>query len=1064
MLRKLGFGLTALVIMSPGVAAALGVGEYELNSYLNQPLDMEVSLHEVGGLTTEEILVNLASQAEFDTVGVDRSYFLNRLNFVVELQPGDKALLHITSEQPVREPYLNFLVEFLWPTGRLMREYTVLLDPPSYTDSAVTAVPTVSRAPQPVSRSDPKTQASSGPVTQPPAQQTAAQSVSSAPATPRPQVADSGPRNSYTVKASDTMWRIALDNRPVESVSVQQMLVAIQALNPDAFINNNVNLVREGTVLRIPNEQEVRNISTRNALVEVADQNRKWREMLEARGIQAPQQRAQLDGSRQVADSDDDSKSPMTGQVKLVSPESTAGVDNGDSTGSARDGSANTAVLENELAIRGENLDRLDRENAELKSRLDELEEQSRTSEQLLKLRNDQIAQLQAELRKLREEQGLAAEGNDPLMEEPVAPVVATADDQAEDDANADTAATLAGSDADNGVAQDSTELADSADDAAAKMEEAESVGDAGVDGDEDGAALAEVGVGEDSTADVGADEPANADAADAADAAGEPAVEKAPQVVKPEPVAPAQPPTQQQGGIVDLLMENLMYIGLGLIAILFLLFVLLRGKKKEADEDEDGGALLDDLGDDDDQEEFGLNLDDDNAATGFAADQEEEDQQPPVQGGSQDPLEDVDVYVAYGRYPQAVDFLRNEINKHPERADLKVRLLELLKEMNDDAAFKQQASIFAGTSTEVDDAIARLGGSVPAQASGDDDELSLDDLEMGLSSGLDDDVPTMQSEQTSSAESQAHSDELADFDFELDSDDGKGGDDDTLMLDDPKDAASRDDGFSLDSEEDSKQGAKQEDSLSDADKQSLKASPVLELDDVSSASMDEDDDTQFGDLDLDDMNLEFEESGDSDNSKEELDLSLDDLDLDGGSNDGADDTLTDLDLELDAAEKSLSESSGSDAEDLTKLDLDLPEEEPAQTSGSEEAASLEDLLGDGDLELDAQDESLSLDEPAEEEVKAPVAASEPSIAQAPESAVEAAPSAESNVAGDVLGDEDDFDFLGETDENATKLDLAKAYIDMGDTEGARDILNEVISEGSDQQQVAARDLMGQIG
>ncbi|WP_414431109.1 FimV family protein [Alcanivorax sp. IL3] len=85
MLRKLGFGLTALVIMSPGVAAALGVGEYELNSYLNQPLDMEISLHEVGDLTAEEILVNLASQAEFDAAGVDRAYFLNRMDFAVEL-------------------------------------------------------------------------------------------------------------------------------------------------------------------------------------------------------------------------------------------------------------------------------------------------------------------------------------------------------------------------------------------------------------------------------------------------------------------------------------------------------------------------------------------------------------------------------------------------------------------------------------------------------------------------------------------------------------------------------------------------------------------------------------------------------------------------------------------------------------------------------------------------------------------------------------------------------------------------------------------------------------------
>ena len=157
----------------------------------------------------------------------------------------------VTTDQPVREPYLNFLVEFLWPTGRLMREYTVLLDPPSYADSASTAAPTISRAPQPVTRTEAEPEPQAAP-SRPVAQSSPSESASPAP------VADSGQRNTYTVKASDTMWRIALDNRPAESVSVQQMLVAIQTMNSDAFINNNVNLVREGTVLRIPNEQEVR--------------------------------------------------------------------------------------------------------------------------------------------------------------------------------------------------------------------------------------------------------------------------------------------------------------------------------------------------------------------------------------------------------------------------------------------------------------------------------------------------------------------------------------------------------------------------------------------------------------------------------------------------------------------------------------------------------------------------------------------------------------------------------------------------------------------------------------
>ncbi len=1046
MLRKLGFGLTALVIMSPGVAAALGVGEYELNSYLNQPLDMEISLHEVGDLTAEEILVNLASQAEFDAAGVDRAYFLNRMDFAVELQAGDKALLHITTDQPVREPYLNFLVEFLWPTGRLMREYTVLLDPPSYADSASTAAPTISRAPQPVTRSEPEFEPQAAP-SRPAAQSSPSESVSSAPAASQP-VADSGQRNTYTVKASDTMWRIALDNRPAESVSVQQMLVAIQTMNSDAFINNNVNLVREGTVLRIPNEQEVRNISTRNAIVEVADQNRKWREMLEARGIEAPQQRAQLDGSRQVAGSDDDEQGPTTGQVKLVSPESTAGVDDGDSTGSARDGSANTAVLENELAIRDENLDRLDRENSELKSRLDDLESQTRTSEQLLKLRNDQIAQLQDELRKLREEQGVAVEGDDPLMEEPAEPVVA-ADDETDVTASGDDGLAASGDDASGPTA------GDDADNAAVAQT------DSGVT--EDGSAAAGDGDG------VDAEAPENTDAAVTA---AEPAVEKAPEVAKPKPVAPAQPPVQEQGGIVALLLDNLMYIGLGLVAILLLVFLLLRGKKKDSGDEESDGALFEDL-DDEGQDEFGLNLDDDNVATGAVADHDE-DAEVPQQTSSQDPLEDVEVYVAYGRYPQAVDFLRNEINKHPQRADLKVRLLELLKEMNDEAAFQQQTSIFAGTSPEVDEAIARLGGSAPSQtADSDDDALSLDDLEMGLSSGLDDDVPTMQADEPESSAATSddlakgdQGDELADFDFELDADEDSDSEDHTLMLDPSEDTASLDDDFSLDFEDDSKTEAEQETPLSDADKQSLGASPVLELDDVSSSSMG-DGDAEYGDLNLDDMSLEFDESGDSEDSKEELDLSLDDLDLDGDSGESADDTLTDLDLELDAAEKSLAGSADTDAkDDLADLDLEMPADEP--TPAPDQAASLEDLLGDDDLQLDDQDDSLSLDEePVQEESQpeAPIPAPEPQApvaAAEPEDDIE--PSVAPQVSGDVLGDEDDFDFLGETDENATKLDLAKAYIDMGDSEGARDILNEVISEGSDQQQAEARELMGQVG
>lgn len=1066
MLRKLGFGLTAVAMMAPGVAAALGVGEYQLNSYLNQPLDMDVSLHEVGDLSAEEILVNLAPQSEFDAAGVDRSYFLNRLEFSVELQEGDKAQLHISTDQPVREPYLNFLVEFLWPTGRLMREYTVLLDPPSFADSAVTAAPTISRVPQPVTRSEPSPAPAPAPATtsQPdrapePAIEPEPQQVQSAPA-----VADSGPRNSYTVRSSDTMWQIALNNRPSNSVSVQQMLVAIQEMNPDAFINNNVNLVREGTVLRIPNEQEVRAISTRSAIVEVADQNRQWRDMLEKRGIQTPQ-RAQMDGSRQVADSDDEAEAPTRGEVKLVAPESTAGVDDGDSTGSDEQGSANTAVLENELAIRDESLDRLDRENSELKSRLSDLEEQSSTSEQLLKLRNDQISQLQEELRQLREEQGIASPENDPLMdapeEEPAAPEVSAEDDAAADVDGADDSVATADATQEEGeqAAGDDVAVLEGSDEEAAEQGGVTDAGDA-------------------------EESQSAADSAGDKDVAADSAVKSVEPVSKPEPVAPAQPPVAQSGGIVDLIMENLLYILLGVLAIVLLIVLLLRGKKKDDNEDLDG-PLFDDV-DDQQDDEFGLNLDDESAPAVAAVDEDDAADAPPVQGqgGSQDPLEDVEVYVAYGRYPQAVDFLRNEINKSPERADLKVRLLELLKEMGDDAAFQQQATAYAGTGADVDAAIARLGGAA-APAAQDDEELSLDDLEMGLSSDLGGEptsAPTIEAE-APSLEPESADDELADFDFELDSAEADN-EDSTVMLDadseaSPSSASAQDDDFSLDF--DSDDDAAKEPEMSDADKQSLSADSLLELDDVGSATLE--DDTEFGDLNLDEMNAEFDDLSAEPAADEELDLSLDDLDLSDEA--GAapqsteDDTLSDLDidLELDEAEKSLEGSADGDdsLDDITALDLNAPQEDAAPVADAEidadqvaaaDDGSLEDLLGDDELNLD-DDQTLSFDAPEVtdtevadvEEPKEEVMSIEP--AAVPDAPADDTPAPSS---ADVLADEDDFDFLGETDENATKLDLAKAYIDMGDNEGAKDILNEVISEGNDQQQSEARELLSQVG
>lgn len=110
-------------------AYGLGLGELELKSALNQRFSAEIKLTNIRGLEVEEILPNLASQEDFNRVGVERNYLLTDLRFTVTPNDRGEMVIIVTSSKPIIEPFLNFIVEVLWPTGRILREYTVLLDP-----------------------------------------------------------------------------------------------------------------------------------------------------------------------------------------------------------------------------------------------------------------------------------------------------------------------------------------------------------------------------------------------------------------------------------------------------------------------------------------------------------------------------------------------------------------------------------------------------------------------------------------------------------------------------------------------------------------------------------------------------------------------------------------------------------------------------------------------------------------------------------------------------------------------------------------------------------------------
>ncbi|MCO6059578.1 Motility protein FimV [Pseudomonas sp. MOB-449] len=214
-------------VLYSGLVPALGLGEISLHSALNQPLDAEIELLEVGDLNDSEIKVSLASADAFAHAGVDRFLFLNDLRFSPVIR-GSGSRIRVVSNKPVREPYLNFIVEVARPNGKLLREYTLLLDPPG---SAFTA----SAAPVSPARRVPVATSSATPV-QPKAAPAATQG------------------KHYQVARGDSLWLIAKRLSAGSGMSQQQMLDGIHALNAQAFPGGDINHLRVGQSLLLPDD------------------------------------------------------------------------------------------------------------------------------------------------------------------------------------------------------------------------------------------------------------------------------------------------------------------------------------------------------------------------------------------------------------------------------------------------------------------------------------------------------------------------------------------------------------------------------------------------------------------------------------------------------------------------------------------------------------------------------------------------------------------------------------------------------------------------------------------
>ena len=360
-------------LLSPSLAWGLGLGEIHLNSALNEPMNAEIDLIAAGPEELTALRAALAPKDAFTRYGIERPPFLSTLTFKVGKSKDGRDVLLVRSTDSIPEPFVTFLVEVNWARGRLMREYTVLLDPPVYSpgerassaapvsaaSTPPAAAPTPRAKPAPAATPAPSAETAAPPAPAPrsshagrsashassaaaTAPSTAATSTPSAGGTEAPSVSE----GSYRVAQGDTLSKIAHSLHAGSRADLDQTMIAIYRTNPDAF-GGNINILRRGAVLRVPGADEIAALNQTEAMSEVNRQMDAWR------GSSAP---------------------ASSGHLRLVTPGAGSGTSNSSSE-SASSGEAQA-----------------------LKGRVKDLEGQLADAHRLLDLKNNELSELQRKL------------------------------------------------------------------------------------------------------------------------------------------------------------------------------------------------------------------------------------------------------------------------------------------------------------------------------------------------------------------------------------------------------------------------------------------------------------------------------------------------------------------------------------------------------------------------------------------------------------------------------------------------------------------------------------------
>jgi len=408
---KLRLACAALLATAAAPAWALQLGQIQVKSALNQPLVAAIPLHPKNLAELEGLSVGLAPAEDFTRAGLQVTPTDQTLRFHVVTDNNGQKLILVTSTQPVTDPYLDFLLQVNTREGKQVREFVVLLNPviaapaPGVQAAPVASAPVAATPPAQPAQLPPSSafaQPAPQPQSQPPAAEKPAAPPPGPPPAPQPAPAPApsaaqpgNPPVSIDVHRGDTLYGIAKDATRNSGVTINQLMVAIKAANPDAFFKDNINDLKAGAILRIPTRDVIDQTSVAEANAEVHRQYESWR-------AARPHPATEVQGTAAEAAANAAPKPgksvPASDHLSLV-PATGAGTGTRNRPGVAGGtGSETVTGLQQKLQNDRGALVSLNQSNADLESRVRSLKDISEKSDKLLSMKDATVAELQRKL------------------------------------------------------------------------------------------------------------------------------------------------------------------------------------------------------------------------------------------------------------------------------------------------------------------------------------------------------------------------------------------------------------------------------------------------------------------------------------------------------------------------------------------------------------------------------------------------------------------------------------------------------------------------------------------